>query len=322
MSNLIKLLEPIASDIKKVDLVIRHRLNSEVVLIRTIGDYIIHSGGKRLRPILVLLVARSLGFTQPSQHTLAAVVEFIHTATLLHDDVVDDSDLRRGRSTANTVFGNPASVLVGDYLYSRAFEMMVEINSMPIMQIMSEATTVIAEGEVLQLMNIRDPEVTEARYLDVVRFKTAKLFEAAAQAGAVLAQASDEQQQYAATYGRHLGTAFQLIDDLLDYSGDQETLGKTVGDDLREGKPTMPLIRVMQVGTVEQIALVRHAIETGDGEFAAVAQAIQETDALGYTQHCAQAEVDLALQALANFPAGQFKDILSAVAQMSVNRDT
>ena len=322
MSNLIKLLEPIASDIKKVDLVIRHRLNSEVVLIRTIGDYIIHSGGKRVRPILVLLVARSLGFTQPSQHTLAAVVEFIHTATLLHDDVVDDSDLRRGRSTANTVFGNPASVLVGDYLYSRAFEMMVEINSMPIMQIMSEATTVIAEGEVLQLMNIRDPEVTEARYLDVVRFKTAKLFEAAAQAGAVLAQASDEQQKYAATYGRHLGTAFQLIDDLLDYSGDQETLGKTVGDDLREGKPTMPLIRVMQVGTVEQIALVRHAIETGDGEFAAVAQAIQETDALGYTQHCAQAEVDLALQALANFPAGQFKDILSAVAQMSVNRDT
>ena len=322
MSNLIKLLEPIASDIKKVDLVIRHRLNSEVVLIRTIGDYIIHSGGKRLRPILVLLVARALGFAQPSQHTLAAVVEFIHTATLLHDDVVDDSDLRRGRSTANTVFGNPASVLVGDYLYSRAFEMMVEINSMPIMQIMSEATTVIAEGEVLQLMNIRDPEVTEARYLDVVRFKTAKLFEAAAQAGAVLAQASDAQQQYAATYGRHLGTAFQLIDDLLDYSGDQDTLGKTVGDDLREGKPTMPLIRVMQVGTVEQIALVRHAIETGDGEFAAVAQAIHETDALGYTQQCAQAEVDLALQALANFPAGQFKDILSAIAQMSVNRDT
>ena len=322
MSNLNKLLEPIASDIKKVDLVIRHRLNSEVVLIRTIADYIIHSGGKRLRPILVLLVSRALGFTQPSQHTLAAVVEFIHTATLLHDDVVDDSDLRRGRSTANTVFGNPASVLVGDYLYSRAFEMMVEINSMPIMQIMSEATTVIAEGEVLQLMNIRDPEVTEARYLDVVRFKTAKLFEAAAQAGAVLAQGSDEQQQYAATYGRHLGTAFQLIDDLLDYSGDQDTLGKTVGDDLREGKPTMPLIRVMQVGTVEQIALVRHAIETGDGEFASVAQAIHETDALGYTQQCAQAEVDLALQALANFPAGQFKDILSAVALMSVNRDT
>lgn len=322
MSNLIKLLEPIASDIKKVDLVIRHRLNSEVVLIRTIGDYIINSGGKRLRPILVLLVSRALGFTHPNQHVLAAVVEFIHTATLLHDDVVDDSDLRRGRSTANTVFGNPASVLVGDYLYSRAFEMMVEINSMPIMQIMSEATTVIAEGEVLQLMNIRDPEVTEARYLDVVRFKTAKLFEAAAQAGSVLAQTSAEQQRFAAAYGRHLGTAFQLIDDLLDYSGDQETLGKTVGDDLREGKPTMPLIRVMQVGTAEQIALVRHAIETGEGEFAAVAQAIRDTDALGYTQQCAQAEVDLALQALANFPAGQFKDILSAVALMSVNRET
>jgi octaprenyl-diphosphate synthase len=307
---------------QKVDLVIRHRLNSEVVLIRTIGDYIINSGGKRLRPILVLLVARALGFTQPSQHTLAAVVEFIHTATLLHDDVVDDSDLRRGRSTANTVFGNPASVLVGDYLYSRAFEMMVEINSMPIMQIMSEATTVIAEGEVLQLLNIRDPDVTEARYLDVVRFKTAKLFEAAAQAGAVLAQASAEQQQHAAAYGRHLGTAFQLIDDLLDYSGDQETLGKTVGDDLREGKPTMPLIRVLQVGSPEQIALVRHAIETGDGEFDAVAKAIRETDALGYTQQCAQAEVHLALQALANLPAGQFNNILSEVALMSVSRDT
>jgi octaprenyl-diphosphate synthase len=307
---------------QKVDLVIRHRLNSEVVLIRTIGDYIIHSGGKRLRPVLVLLVARALGFTQPSQHTLAAVVEFIHTATLLHDDVVDESDLRRGRSTANNVFGNPASVLVGDYLYSRAFEMMVEINSMPIMQIMSEATTVIAEGEVLQLMNIRDPDVTEARYLDVVRFKTAKLFEAAAHAGAVLAQANAEQQQYAATYGRHLGTAFQLIDDLLDYSGDQATLGKTVGDDLREGKPTMPLIRVLQVGSPEQIALVRHAIETGDGEFDAVAKAIRETDALRYTQQCAQAEVDLALKALVNLPAGKFNNILSEVALMSVSRDT
>lgn len=306
----------------KVDAVIRHRLNSEVVLIRTIGDYIIHSGGKRLRPTLVLLMAQALGCTHQTQHVLAAVVEFIHTATLLHDDVVDDSDLRRGRSTANAVFGNPASVLVGDYLYSRAFEMMVEIDSMRIMQIMSEATTVIAEGEVLQLMNVRDPDVTEARYLDVVRFKTAKLFEAAAEAGAVLAGANADHQKHAATYGRHLGTAFQLIDDLLDYSGDQATLGKTVGDDLREGKPTMPLIRVLQVGSPEQVALVRHAIETCDGEFEAVAQAIRETDALGYTQQCAQAEVELALHALTHLPASPFNDILHQVARMSVNRET
>jgi octaprenyl-diphosphate synthase len=306
---------------QKVDAVIRHRLNSEVVLIRTIGDYIIHSGGKRLRPILVLLVAKAFGFNHSSQHTLAAIVEFIHTATLLHDDVVDDSDLRRGRQTANSVFGNPASVLVGDYLYSRAFEMMVEVDSMRIMQIMSEATTVIAEGEVLQLLNIRDPDVTEARYLEVVRFKTAKLFEAAAQAGAVLAGACVNEQQQAAAYGRHLGTAFQLIDDLLDYSGDQATLGKTVGDDLREGKPTLPIIRLLEVGSPQQIELVRHAIETGKGEFEAVAQAIHATDALQYTQKCAQAEVDLALQTLKNFPAGQFNDLLSEVACFSVSRE-
>lgn len=307
---------------QKVDAVIRHRLNSDVVLIRTIGDYIVNSGGKRLRPALVLLIAQALGYTQHTQHTLAAVVEFIHTATLLHDDVVDDSDLRRGRSTANAVFGNPASVLVGDYLYSRAFEMMVEIDSMRIMQIMSEATTVIAEGEVLQLLNIRDPDVTQERYLDVVRFKTAKLFEAAAQAGAVLAQATPEQQAQAATYGRHLGTAFQLIDDLLDYSGDQATLGKTVGDDLREGKPTMPIIRVLQVGLPDQIALVRHAIETGEGEFEAVAKAIGATDALAYTQQCAQSEVDLALAALAHLPDNAYRDILHEVAKRSVSRET
>jgi len=226
------LLAPVASDMQAVDAVIRARLNSDVVLIRTIGDYIIGAGGKRMRPAMLLLVARALGYQGSHHQLMAAVVEFIHTATLLHDDVVDESSLRRGRSTANAVFGNAASVLVGDYLYSRAFEMMVEVDRMRIMQIMSEATTIIAEGEVLQLLNVHDPDVSEERYLQVVRFKTAKLFEAAALAGAVLADATPEQEEAAAAYGRHIGTAFQLVDDVLDYSGDAAALGKNVGDDL------------------------------------------------------------------------------------------
>jgi octaprenyl-diphosphate synthase len=271
LSNLLAL---VAKDMAEVDAVIRSRLNSEVVLIRTIGDYIIGAGGKRMRPALVLLVAQALGYRGNHQHLMAAVVEFIHTATLLHDDVVDESALRRGRSTANAVFGNAASVLVGDYLYSRAFEMMVDIDDMRIMQIMSGATTVIAEGEVLQLMNVHDPDVSEARYLQVVRFKTAKLFEAAAEAGAVLAGAAPAQREAAAAYGRHIGTAFQLVDDVLDYSGDVGVLGKNVGDDLREGKPTLPLIRVLEVGTHSQRDLVRQAIEKGEADFDAVAQAI------------------------------------------------
>ena len=277
MLNLSDLLAPVTRDMESVDAVIRSRLNSNVVLIRTIGDYIIGAGGKRMRPALLLLVAQALGYRGTHQHVLAAVVEFIHTATLLHDDVVDESSLRRGRDTANAVFGNAASVLVGDYLYSRAFEMMVEVDSMRIMQIMSEATTVIAEGEVLQLLNVHDPDVSQERYLQVVRFKTAKLFEAAAQAGAVIAGASPERQEAAAAYGRHIGTAFQLVDDVLDYSGDAAALGKNVGDDLREGKPTLPLIRVLEVGTSAQRDLVRHAIEHGEADFDAVARAIQES---------------------------------------------
>ena len=232
--NLPALIAPIADDMKAVDAVIRSRLNSEVVLIRTIGDYIIGAGGKRMRPAMVLMVARALGYEGTHHQLLAAVVEFIHTATLLHDDVVDESDLRRGRDTANAVFGNAASVLVGDYLYSRSFEMMVEAGSMRIMSILSEATTVIAEGEVLQLLNVHDPDVSQERYLQVVRYKTAKLFEAAAQVGAVLAGATPEQEAAAAAYGRHVGTAFQLVDDVLDYRGDAAALGKNVGDDLRE----------------------------------------------------------------------------------------
>lgn len=232
-----------------------------------------------MRPALVLMAARAFGYQGLAHHTLAAVVEFIHTSTLLHDDVVDESDLRRGRDTANAVFGNAASVLVGDYLYSRSFEMMVELDSMRIMQVLSAATTVIAEGEVLQLLNVHDPDVSVERYLQVIRYKTAKLFEAAMQTGALLAGATPAQETAAADYGRYVGTAFQLIDDVLDYTGDVESLGKNVGDDLREGKPTLPLIRVMQVGTPQQRSLIHKAIETGEADFAEVARAINDTDA-------------------------------------------
>jgi len=315
------LLAPVARDMIAVDAVIRARLNSDVVLIRTIGDYIIGAGGKRMRPAMLLLVAQALGYQGDHQHLMAAVVEFIHTATLLHDDVVDESSLRRGRSTANAVFGNAASVLVGDYLYSRAFEMMVDVDSMRIMQIMSGATTVIAEGEVLQLLNVHDPEVSEARYLQVVRFKTAKLFEAAAEAGAVLAGASVEQQEAAAAYGRHIGTAFQLVDDVLDYSGDAAALGKNVGDDLREGKPTLPLIRVLEVGTEEQRALIRHAIEHGEADFDAVARAIQETGALEHAMQSAIAEAELAADALESFPNTEARTALLDFCTFAVKRD-
>jgi len=319
--NLADLLAPIADDMKAVDAVIRARLNSDIVLIRTIGDYIIGAGGKRMRPALLLMIANALGYRGTGHHLLAAVVEFIHTSTLLHDDVVDESDLRRGRSTANAVFGNAASVLVGDYLYSRSFEMMVEADSMRVMQVFSQATTVIAEGEVLQLLNVHDPEVSLERYLQVVRYKTAKLFEAAAQVGALVAQASPAQEEAAAVYGRHIGTAFQLIDDVLDYGGDAEALGKNVGDDLREGKPTMPLIRVMQTGTPAQRQLIHDAIETGAADFAAVAQAIRETDALEYTRQAAVAEAEKARQALAVFPVSAHRESLLKFCSFAVQRD-
>ncbi|MGO3870624.1 MAG: octaprenyl diphosphate synthase [Alcaligenes sp.] len=319
--NLSSLIEPIADDMKALDVVIRERLNSDVVLIRTIGEYIVGAGGKRMRPALLLLVARALAYQGTTHHLLAGVVEFIHTATLLHDDVVDESDMRRGRNTANAVYGNAASVLVGDYLYSRSFEMMVQSNSMPSMAVLSAATTVIAEGEVLQLLNVHDPDVSLERYLQVVRYKTAKLFEAAAQVGAIVAGASAEMEEAMAAYGRHLGTAFQLVDDVLDYTGDAQALGKNVGDDLREGKPTMPLIRVMEVGTPEQVQLIKSAIETGDADFAAVAQAIEQTDALTYTREAAQAEAQLAVEALASVPDSEFKRVLLDLCAFSVQRD-
>jgi len=319
--NLSELIAPISDDMKAVDAVIRGRLDSEVVLIRTIADYIIGAGGKRMRPAMVLMVARALGYQGGHHHLLAAVVEFIHTATLLHDDVVDESDLRRGRDTANAMFGNAASVLVGDYLYSRSFEMMVEAGSMRIMQILSEATTVIAEGEVLQLLNVHDPDVSQARYLQVVRYKTAKLFEAAAQVGAVLAGATAEQEAAAAAYGRHIGTAFQLVDDVLDYSGDAQALGKNVGDDLREGKPTLPLIWVMEQGTPAQRELIRNAIQTGDADFAAVAEAIRVTGALEHTQQAALAEAEIARRALDTLPISIYQKSLLEFCAFAVNRD-
>jgi len=274
-----------------------------------------------MRPALLLIVARALGYRGSHHHLLAAVVEFIHTATLLHDDVVDESALRRGRDTANAVFGNAASVLVGDYLYSRAFEMMVQADSMRVMAILSAATTVIAEGEVLQLLNVHDPDVTQARYMEVVRFKTAKLFEAAAQVGAVLAGATPEQENAAAAYGRHIGAAFQLIDDVLDYQGDAAALGKNVGDDLREGKPTLPLLRVMEIGTPGERDLVREAIRTGNADFAQIAAAIAANDALAHTRHCAQQEAASARAAIAAWPASAYRDSLLEFCAFAVDRD-
>lgn len=248
------LLAPVAEDMHAVDAVIRRRLGSEVALINQIGEYIISAGGKRLRPVILLLMANALGYRGQHHYELAAVVEFIHTATLLHDDVVDESELRRGRQTANAVFGNAASVLVGDFLYSRAFQMMVQADSMRVMQILADATNVISEGEVLQLLNMHDPDVTEERYLQVIRYKTAKLFEAAAQIGAVLSGADAATEAAAAEYGRRIGTAFQIVDDLLDYTATADQMGKNAGDDLREGKPTLPLIYLLSHGTETQRA--------------------------------------------------------------------
>lgn len=319
--NLPKFFDPIFEDIQKVDVIIRNQLNSEVALVRTIGDYIINTGGKRVRPALVLTVARALGCCNSTSHCLlAAVVEFIHTATLIHDDVVDDSELRRGRGTANAVFGNAASVLVGDYLYSRAFEMVIASGSMRVMEILSQATTVIAEGEVLQLLNINNPNVSADRYLRVIRFKTAKLFEAAARAAAVLVSSSQEQEAAAAAYGQHIGTAFQLMDDLLDYSGDIQTMGKNVGSDLREGKPTLPLIRVMEVGTTEQRQLIYDAICYGKADFQAIIHAIHSTGALKYTWEAALAEVELARQALKSFPASIYYQSLLEFCNFTIDR--
>lgn len=274
-----------------------------------------------MRPALLLMVARALGYNGTQHHLLAAVVEFIHTATLLHDDVVDESSLRRGRPTANAVFGNAASVLVGDFLHSRSFQMMVETGSIRVMQILADATNVIAEGEVLQLLNVHDPDVTEQRYMEVVRCKTARLFEAASELGAVVAGVDESLVKAAAAYGEYVGSAFQLVDDVLDYSGDADSLGKNVGDDLREGKPTLPLIRVLEVGTPAQQNVVRSAIEQGDGDFLAVARAIHDTDALDYTMQRAEAQARAAEEAISPFPPSEFKNSLLEFCSFAVKRD-
>nr|WP_323134652.1 octaprenyl diphosphate synthase [Aromatoleum toluclasticum] len=305
-----------------VDAVIRQHLHSDVVLIRQVAEYIIHSGGKRMRPALVLFAAGALGYQGTNHHQLAAVVEFIHTATLLHDDVVDESDLRRGNKTANAMFGNAASVLVGDFLYTRAFQMMVGVDNMRVMQVLADATNIIAEGEVLQLLNCHNADVEIEDYLRVIRYKTAKLFEAATRLGAILGGADEKTEVAIAAFGMHLGTAFQLIDDVLDYSSDEAATGKHLGDDLAEGKPTLPLIHTMQHGTPEQTALVRSAIETGGrDDFEAILVAIHESGALEETRRYARAEAKLATDALSALPPSIFKEALLQLSDFAVGRD-
>jgi octaprenyl-diphosphate synthase len=311
----------LAPDMSIVDEVIRARLHSEVALVNQVGEYIIDSGGKRLRPALVVLSARAFGYSGSHHHNLAAVVEFIHTATLLHDDVVDESDLRRGRATASSLFGNAASVLVGDFLYSRAFQMMVEVNDMRVMQTLADATNTIAEGEVLQLLNCHDADVDAENYLHVIHCKTAKLFEAAMRLGAILGRADEAVEQAAAKYGMHLGTAFQLVDDVLDYSGDEQETGKNLGDDLAEGKPTLPLIYAMQHGDAAQAATVRQAIEQGDiAQFAGVLQIIRQTGALEYTRQQARREVEEACAALSALPDTNYRQSLLQLADFAATR--
>ena len=315
-------LASVAVDMQRVDATIRARLASDVALVRQVAEYIVGGGGKRLRPALVLLSAGACGYSgRTGHHELAAVVEFIHTATLLHDDVVDGSQLRRGRHTANAEFGNAAAVLVGDFLYSRAFQMMLSVESMRVMRVLADATNTIAEGEVLQLMNCHDPDVDEARYLDVIRRKTAKLFEAAARLGAVLAEAPAAVEAGLAEYGTRLGTAFQLIDDVFDYSGDAATIGKSLGDDLAEGKPTLPLIRAMASGLPAQADVVRRAIvQGGRDDFARVLEVVRATGALDYAREVAVREAAAARRALDPLPASKHKDSLLELASFSVTR--
>lgn len=319
--NLDNIRAVIADDLLAVDAVIRRSLVSEVVLINQISQYIVESGGKRLRPALVLIAGGHFGATHAHCHDLAAIIEFIHTATLLHDDVVDESDLRRGRRTANSQFGNAAAVLVGDFLYSRAFQMMVAIGSIRVMEVLAEATNIIAEGEVLQLLNIHDPETDEEKYLRVVRFKTAKLFEAACRVGAILGNAPTKDELAIASYGMHLGTAFQLIDDVLDYSGDIGETGKNIGDDLAEGKPTLPLIHALKHGTKAESDAIRRAIEHGGREeMAIVATAIESTGALAYTRGQAVREARAAEEAIASLGDSVYRDALLQLCVFAVER--
>lgn len=304
-----------------VDAVIRKSLHSDVVLINQVAEYIINSGGKRLRPALVLLSAGAFGEVNARHHELAAVVEFIHTATLLHDDVVDESSMRRGRATANTLFGNAASVLVGDFIYSRAFQMMVGVESMRVMEVLAEATNIIAEGEVLQLLNVHDADITDEAYLKVIHYKTAKLFEAATRLGAIICSASEQDEQAMAEYGMRLGTAFQLIDDVLDFSGDSQEIGKNLGDDLAEGKPTLPLLIAMRLGTPAQAQTIRKAIEEGGlDELPAVMQAVHETGALDQVRAIARQEARAGCDAILHLPDSPSRQALLKLAEFAVDR--
>lgn len=311
----------ISEDMGRVDALIQKSLQSDVVLINQVGHHIVNSGGKRLRPVLLLLVARHFAYSGSQHINLAAIIEFIHTATLLHDDVVDASLLRRGVETANQRWGNEASVLVGDFLYSRAFQMMVDTNSMHVMDVLSKATNAIAEGEVQQLLNIHDPEITEINYIDVIQNKTAKLFEAAGRLGAILCERKLEDEQAMAKYGMHLGTAFQLIDDVLDYNATNSMLGKNIGDDLAEGKPTLPLLYAMWNSEKKEASIIREAIINGDLEnIGLVQQIINKTGAIEYTTKLAQKEADLAIQSLDRFSDTEYLDAMVKLAGFSVAR--
>lgn len=311
----------VSDDMSATDALIKTSLHSDVVLINQIGHYIINSGGKRLRPLLVLLSAKACGYKACQHIELSAIIEFIHTATLIHDDIVDASEMRRGQETANHIWGNEAGVLVGDFLYSRAFEMMVKVGDMRVMEILASTTNIIAEGEVMQLLNCNDASTTEARYLNVIHCKTAKLFEAAVQLGGIISNSPDSLCKALADYGMHLGTAFQLIDDMLDYSASSEELGKNIGDDLAEGKPTLPLIYAMQHGNTEQASIIRKAIENGGREhITEVIEVINATHALTYTSKAAQREADQAISSLAPLSPSPYKDALIALTGFAVSR--
>ena len=313
--------ELVGAELTEVNHLIRTELNSDIVLINTLGEYIIQSGGKRLRPLILLLSAKALGYDEQHHITLAAVIEFIHTATLLHDDVVDASTLRRGNPTANDVWGNEASVLVGDFLYSRAFEMMVRANSMPVMEIMAVTTNAIAEGEVMQLLNAHVAETTEGAYLETIYRKTARLFESAAQLGGVIARADEKHIDALGRYGKHLGNAFQLVDDLLDYQSSSEAMGKNTGDDLAEGKPTLPLIEAMKRGTPQQIEVIKHAIEQGEvDKLDDILEIVQQTGALRYTYEAAQMQSQAAIDALSTLTTSDYKSALVDLANFSTYR--
>lgn len=321
LTNIKTLSDP---DMKAVNILIQQQVSSDVALINQLGFYIVNSGGKRIRPLITVLAARALGINTNEHHALAAIIEFIHTATLLHDDVVDESTMRRGRQTANAVFGNQASVLVGDFLYSRAFQMMVGLKRMPVMDILSDATNRIAQGEVMQLMNCNDPNTTQESYLEVIYSKTARLFEAATQLAAVLTDQPAHIEKAMQNYGKHLGTAFQLVDDVLDYVASEEDMGKKAGDDLAEGKPTLPLLHAMWNAPADSAALIRSAIENADGmaHFDTILALMHESGSIEYTQNIAIEEAEKAKAALSVIPESEFKDALIGLAELSVNRGT